>query len=34
MKANNLLSPHREGMYIREDEVFGGSTRLVLSRLP
>ncbi len=28
-----LLTPHREGSFIREDEVFGGSARLVLSRL-
>jgi hypothetical protein len=34
MKANNLLTPHREGMYMREDETFGGSARLVLSRVP
>jgi hypothetical protein len=33
MKAGRLLTPHREGMYIREQETFGGSARLVLSRL-
>jgi hypothetical protein len=33
MKAGRLLTPHREGMYLREDETFGGSTRLVLTRL-
>ena len=34
MKAGRLLTPHREGMYIREDETHGGSARLVLSRMP
>ena len=34
LEAKDLLTPHREGMYLREDEVFGGSTRVVLSRLP
>jgi hypothetical protein len=33
LKANRLLEPVRGGMWIREDEVFGGSARLVLSRL-
>jgi hypothetical protein len=33
MKAGRLLTPHREGTYLREDETFGGSTRLVLTRL-
>ena len=34
MEAGKLLTPHREGLYLREDEVFGGSARLVLSRVP
>jgi hypothetical protein len=33
MEAGKLLTPHREGMYLREDETFGGSARVVLSRL-
>jgi hypothetical protein len=33
LKAAPLIEPVREGMWIREDEVFGGSSRLVLSRL-
>jgi hypothetical protein len=34
LEAGRLLTPHREGMYMREDETFGGSARVVLSRVP
>ena len=33
MDAGQPLTVLREGMYMREDEVFGGTSRLVLSRL-
>jgi hypothetical protein len=34
MDAGQPLDPLREGPYMREEEVFGGGARLVLSRLP